>query len=427
MLDIISASKGEKTPKYPFVNPQSVGYDKTASLEVVFKIQETCNIDCTYCYMYNVGNELYKQLPTAASLETCKEVARFICVAFEERDPTYVRLVLHGGEPMLMPAHRFEERLVAISSVLKNQLKPDQIDRIQFTLQTNATLVTEEWIDLMARWRIHPSVSIDGPALVHNRRRIDKRKQGTYSSVVSGILDLQGAAREGRISEIGALAVIDPKADGAVVYRHLVDDLDFSRLDFLFPFMNWTNFDEEEAKGVSEYVRAAFREWLFDISSGRDIAVRVFDRAIWTLREINNSLPDSAVITLNHQVVIVESDGTIMPEESLRPTYNGRYANLSVSETSPQSIVEHPKFLELEKTQMTWSEDCEGCALIKACKSGKSLGRIGMRIDREGNAKSKSVYCDSYIQLYAAAAASTTGRESFISRKFANEPIQTSV
>lgn len=410
--------------RYPFSSPRSVSFEDDASLEIVFKIQETCNINCTYCYMYNVGNELFKDMPSSSPIDVCENVASFICATYEERCPSYIRLILHGGEPMLMPAHRLDERLRAMHQVFQHRLSEEQIAKLQITLQTNATLVSDEWINVMESWKIHPSVSIDGPKYVHDKYRVDKKARGTYSKVIAGIDKLQRAANEGKIGEIGALAVIDGEVSGATVYRHLVDDLGFNRLDFLFPFMNWSNYNRELASGISRYVADAFREWLFDISSGKRVAVRVFDRAIWTLRELENQMPVSNELRLKHQIVIVESDGTIMPEESLRPTYTGRYANIHVSNETPSSIRLHPKFDQLEKAQKTWSTECHGCALLGACKSGSSLGRIGMRIDADGGTTSKPVYCDSYIQLYAAAAAAAFGskRNNFVERLISEEP-----
>jgi uncharacterized protein len=57
------------------------------SLEVVFKVQETCNINCSYCYMYNVGNTLFQSVPKQASIEVCGDVANFVVDHFQGREP----------------------------------------------------------------------------------------------------------------------------------------------------------------------------------------------------------------------------------------------------------------------------------------------------------------------------------------------------
>lgn len=132
--------------------------------------------------------------------------------------------------------------------------------------------------------------------------------------------------------------------------------------------------------------------------------VRMFERALKSFNYLGIELPLDDDLILDHQVVIVESDGTIMPEESLRPTYNGRYADLNIRDVTPGKINDHPKFLQLVKAQKTISQDCLGCALLSACRGGMALGRIGMRIDESGSSKSKPVYCQSYIHLYAAIA-----------------------
>jgi len=140
-----------------------------------------------------------------------------------------------------------------------------------------------------------------------------------------------------------------------------------------------------------------------------------------------DAMPATDEVGLCHQVVIVESDGTIMPEESLRSTYSGRYADLNVCSVTPGTINHHPKFEELTKAQSTWSTECSDCALVRACKSGSTIGRIGMRIDENGDTLRKPVYCSSYIALYAAASAIGQIRTDFIEKVKSSEPVLTAV
>ena len=66
------------------------------------------------------------------------------------------------------------------------------------------------------------------------------------------------AEREGRLPRVGALCVIDPQADGRRVYDHLCRDLGFRSVDFLVPFMNWADVDDERLGGVKRFLEDAF-------------------------------------------------------------------------------------------------------------------------------------------------------------------------
>lgn len=110
-------------------------------------------------------------------------------------------------------------------------IKPPLITLVSNSMQTNATLVTQQWINLLNKYHINIGVSIDGTKDYHDKYRIDHRGNGSYAAVTRGIKLLQGSLN----SEPGCLTVINPDCDGKVVYDHLVKDLGFRSLDFLLP------------------------------------------------------------------------------------------------------------------------------------------------------------------------------------------------
>lgn len=381
-----------------------ISHKKNSSLEVVFKVQETCNINCSYCYMYNMGNEAHRLVPQKqASDSVWLEVADFIVHENAVRDPTYVRIVFHGGEPMLIKPNIFNRRMSALWERLADGLTERQLERLDLSIQTNATLVTDEWKSVLKRWRISTGVSLDGPQDVHDGRRIDKKGQGTHHLVMSGIASLSA---EDKIRErgLGALCVIDPKANGSLIYRYLADNEGFSGFNLLLPFMNWDNYNEEEVEGVSAFLVSAFREWCLDIKNGTVRNVRIFLEAIQSYRMLNNSAWKDA-ISVSHDVIVVECDGTVMTEESLRPTFSGFFSDLKVGETSVESIRAAPQFMQVERDTFTFSDECGGCALLYACRSGAALGRVGLRYSSSDIELRKSVYCKAFISLYIEVAA----------------------
>lgn len=378
-----------------------------ASIEVVLKIQETCNINCSYCYMYNVGNELYKTLPQHAGVEVFASVADLICKEFERRNPKAARLILHGGEPLLFPMDKLDARLSEMFALFERRLSAEQRARVSLSMQSNAMLVSDRWIEFLRKWDIKVGVSIDGPPEVHDRSRVDKRERGTYERVVKGIRLLQEAERAGRIPRVGALCVIDPSADGRRVYEHLCRDLGFKGVDFLLPFMNWGNRDAVKLDGVKRFLEDAFDAWVEHLQTA-DVRVRLFDRALQSLcYDPPITQPDQPK-TMRNLIVVVESDGTVMPEESLRPTYDLRYTDLSVLTHDVPDIIRNQLMADSILDEYRISEECHGCALTGSCVSGGTLGRIGSRFSPGPEALRKTVYCDAFVSLYVRAAAALT-------------------
>ena len=375
-----------------------------SSLEVVFKVQETCNINCSYCYMYNMGNEAHKIVPQKqASDEVWDRVADFIIHENRVRDPRYVRIVFHGGEPMLIKPKIFQRRIAALWEKLSDGLTPKQMERVDLSLQTNGTMVSDDWKEILKRWNISTGISLDGPKPVHDRRRRDKKGEGTYDRVMAGIASL-GAEEQIRARGFGGLCVIDPEADGAAVYRYLADETGFSGFNFLLPFMNWDNYDPEAVEGVSAFLVSAFREWCRDIQKGKVRNVRIFLEAVQSFKMLNNKAWEHE-INVGHDVIVVECDGTIMTEESLRPTFAGLFSELKVGECSVDDIRVSPQFAQVARDTYTYAEECRGCVLLHACRSGAAIGRVGLRYTSEGDRVKKSVYCNAFIDLYVEVAA----------------------
>ena len=369
-----------------------------APFEIILKIQETCNLNCRYCYMYNLGNTLYKQVPPSASVATCKSVAGMICHEFETREPGSARLILHGGEPLLMPIHRFVERMEAIEAVFAARLTPDQREKVLIYLQTNATLVSRAWIDLFQKYGITVSISIDGVAASHDENRVYHDGTGSHNNVLKGLNLLKEAAHEGLIPQPGGLCVINPNASGEETYRFIVETCGLKNIDFLFPFRDWTNYNSAEIARVGGFLTDAFHIWARTRSS--DIRVRVFGDAIGALLGKHRQGGDLAD-EIHGFYVVVESDGSIMPDETLRSSIPTRFCAMNAADVTLSDILAESAFVSMIRQSYSIPQECDGCALKPCCGGGYNLGRYGMRYDGDGYDR-KSVFCDAYKDLYAA-------------------------
>lgn len=92
----------------------------------------------------------------------------------------------HLGEPLAVPPAYYEEVFAAIASINSIYQRP-----YVFAFQTNATLLNEQWINLLQRHRVKLGISVDGPAFIHDRQRITRSGKGTHAAVLRGIRLLQ--------------------------------------------------------------------------------------------------------------------------------------------------------------------------------------------------------------------------------------------
>ncbi len=117
----------------------------------------------------------------------------------------------HGGEPLILGLDFYRKALE-----FEQQYADGKI--IHNTLQTNGTLLTEEWAGFLARGGFLVGISLDGPAAVHDRYRKDKGGAPTFEKVMRGVRLLQRAG-----VEFNTMSTVNKASEGRgkEVYRFL--------------------------------------------------------------------------------------------------------------------------------------------------------------------------------------------------------------
>jgi len=135
-----------------------------------------CNLRCKYCY-YLEKSKLYPHEGNTMDDETLE---CFVKEYIESQTMRDVLFTWHGGEPMLHPVSYYEK-------VMELQRKYAGGRNIDNCLQTNGTLITDEYADFFHRngWLI--GVSIDGPREYHNAYRRQANGGPTFDEVMKGI------------------------------------------------------------------------------------------------------------------------------------------------------------------------------------------------------------------------------------------------
>lgn len=179
-----------------------------------------CNLDCEYCFF--LSKEL---LYDKARQEMSLEVAHTYVDRFLEASPDgEVTMLWQGGEPTLRGIDFFRDVL----DYADRQARPTQM--VTHAIQTNGTLITDEWARLLADRDVLVGVSIDGPKHCHDAYRVNRAARGTYDQVVRGWERLQ--ARDVRCNILCTVhhANEDHPED---VYRHFRDELGATFLQFI--------------------------------------------------------------------------------------------------------------------------------------------------------------------------------------------------
>lgn len=136
-----------------------------------------CNLACKYCY-YLEKNKLY---PTAQRhLMSDEMLEQFTREYIEAQTMNQVLFTWHGGEPLLRSIDFYRKAL----SLQQKYAGGRRIDNV---IQTNGTLLTDEWCEFFAQNHWLAGISIDGPQPDHDHYRLTAAGKPSWQKVMQGI------------------------------------------------------------------------------------------------------------------------------------------------------------------------------------------------------------------------------------------------
>jgi uncharacterized protein len=136
-----------------------------------------CNLDCKYCF-YLEKESLYPDTRKWRMPDDVLET--YIRDYIAQNGAPEVAFAWQGGEPTLLGVDFFRQ-------VVELQKQYSDGRPIHNALQTNGTLLDDEWCAFFADNRFLIGLSIDGPAELHDLYRVDKKQQPTFPAVMRGL------------------------------------------------------------------------------------------------------------------------------------------------------------------------------------------------------------------------------------------------
>lgn len=179
-----------------------------------------CNLACEYCFFLSKEN-LYqgkRHLMDEATLEV------HIRQLMESSPGEQVDVAWQGGEPMLRGLAFFKRSV----ELAQHYRRANQ--RVLHTIQTNGTLINDEWAAFFRQHNYLVGISIDGPREMHDAYRVDKHGAGSFDDVIRGWNCLR---RHGVDANILCTVNAANQDRPLEVYRFLRDDLSAECIQFI--------------------------------------------------------------------------------------------------------------------------------------------------------------------------------------------------
>lgn len=194
--------------------------NKEKALQFVLKLPGNgCNLDCNYCFE--------QQKDVKKGFLSIKQLDNLFC-----KTTSHIVVIFHGGEPLIVGIERFAQILELV------RWYKDRVDGV--FLQTNGTLLNNEWINLIfmeyADLHIEIALSLDGSRSM-NHLRVDKEGGDTFSRVI----EAYNLLNEHHVAA-GMLSVVSRHSlnryDEYVRQLKEIDNLKFVKLNALFNVEN---------------------------------------------------------------------------------------------------------------------------------------------------------------------------------------------
>src|SRR5215469_673485 len=180
-----------------------------------------CNLDCTYCFF--LSKELLYPGSRFRMADDLLDAYLRQLIEAHTGAPEVV-IAWQGGEPTMMGLPFFRRSVELAARYQRTG------QRLVYTIQTNGTLVDDDWAAFFAEHEFLVGLSIDGPAHLHDTYRVDKGGKGSFSRVMRGL-----AALRRHDVDWNALTTVHAanQEHGRAVYRFLRDDCGARYMQFI--------------------------------------------------------------------------------------------------------------------------------------------------------------------------------------------------
>lgn len=347
---------------------------RAPNIEVILMPTMTCNMACDYCYVVGKYSGIM-------DLDLAKSVIEQILAHNDPAIPTQV--YWHGAEPLLAGIDYYRE----ICAWTREKYG---IDAVQHHIQTNGTLLNEEWFDLFIREHVTVGVSLDGPKEIHDAHRKTLGGRGTFEMVFNNIM----AARRKKLY-FDALCVITRESLNRE--DEIFDFFFENKIDFGFePLVPETELMVRDlAITPNEYAQAAiklFDRWFFQ----QERILRMVAPPYHYLKAIlegGNSYCNFSQNCTRHYLT-VSPNGTV--HSCIMFAGRPAYAFGNISQSSLDTILRSPVRQRMLLDRAAQIRKCRGCRWLSVCNGGCSHhALVG-----HGTPFAPDMFCESYRMIF---------------------------
>lgn len=352
-------------------------YSENRSINLIVKVAgNTCNLNCTYCF--EQVKDVAHSYITPSMLKNTLDSINSTC-----------SIVFHGGEPLIIGKEKFSELLDIVRKYF-----PQKVTAVR--VQTNGTLIDEEWLDLFfieyADLDIEIAISLDGTEYM-NRLRVDYSGNSTFTSIrrAYSLLEKRGI-------QAGMLSVISKKS--LPYFKEYIDfiasisNIRFVKINALFNIENGEL--SPDSITPQEYASFVINSGLYYIKIGLYKRIAI-EPLLSILQKINHKESRYCNYSCKkcYNYISLYPDGSIGPCDCF--SINDFFIS-NIDQAGPSGIESSIKIAANHSgcSLLQLVDECKNCDILAFC----SGGCISQRYYLSTNAMLKKEYCESKHRLY---------------------------
>lgn len=256
---------------------------------VIIKPTYACNLSCKYCYLSEET-----KVSTSFDIQFAKDVVMQLKRNLKKGEA--LTFIWHGGEPLLWGIDNYLEIFNFMKEVLFDV-------KYKNLIQTNLTLINDDYIELFKEFDVSPGFSLDGPQAIHDKQRTHRNGKGSFDDVMSGIKKCREAGLN-----VGCIVVATKNHIGKMqlLYNFMKDNGINFKMNPLFIAGEASKFQNDLAITPEDYA---------------DLDIELFDLMFY---DRNSPIKNSMFVEIASNLISKKTAGCVFGENC-----QGRYIAIS--------------------------------------------------------------------------------------------------
>ncbi len=362
---------------------------KKFPISAVIKPTKACNLRCTYCYEKDKTGKKMSDSTLEKVISQVIEYNYQICRA-QGYDKSLSEFIWHGGEPLLMGKEFYRK----VRDLQRKYTEKYDEHIIRNGIQTNLTLLNQEYLDFLKNEGFALGSSVDGTKEMHDSTRVYKKGRGTFDDVMGSV---------------NLIKRNNPKDNLGVIVVLTKDKID--RLEELYFFFksNQINFEvnypaivgdavknrdslEVSPKEWGEAINKLFDLWFYDTTEPFIEIPLLTKYAVGAITGVISYCSFSG--TCRDRYISIDPGGDIYPCGKFGSEAQFKLGNIntdSLEQVMNGEVQRHLASRSVEKI-----EECKECEYKKICNAGCMYNAFLST----GDALQKDPLCEAYKIIY---------------------------